>query len=151
MSRRGPDGLRASLLGVLFSTPDRRVCHLFTAAAEFSNPCARSTKWQPIRDAPAPSTTAQGRPYRRLPACRYRDHDAGGMSALLTRCRFEVVRDGCGLARSAGADDPERFADADKILFDGVFVRRQVLDRNGVARVARPLIAELISHLIDRS
>jgi len=53
------------------------------------------------------------------------------------------VRD---LARAAGADDPETFADLYCTLFEGTLVMRQVLGRNDAARCA--LIA--VEQLIDR-
>ena len=57
----------------------------------------------------------------------------------------EMVRE---LAEHAGAAEPEQFADAYTLLFEGTLVLRQVHDRDDAARVARPVFERLIeSHV----
>ena len=56
------------------------------------------------------------------------------------------------LAAQAGADDPEAFADAYTMLFEGALVLRQVHDRDDAARVVRPHIDPgLANKLRERS
>lgn len=54
------------------------------------------------------------------------------------------------LARSAGAADPESFADEFAILLDGTIVLRHVYDRDDAARVVRPAVMSLIERAIPR-
>lgn len=49
------------------------------------------------------------------------------------------------LARQAGADDPDRFADTYTMLFEGSLILRQVHGRDDAARLARPVIEKLIA------
>jgi AcrR family transcriptional regulator len=50
----------------------------------------------------------------------------------------------CDLAQRAAADDPQTFADAYTMLFEGALILRQVHDRDDAARAARPLVERLI-------
>jgi hypothetical protein len=49
------------------------------------------------------------------------------------------------LAASAGARDPETFADLYTAIFEGTLIMRHVHHRNEAARVARPMIEQLLS------
>jgi AcrR family transcriptional regulator len=62
-------------------------------------------------------------------------------AAAHKRAARDLVRD---LARAAGAEDPELFADTYTLLFEGTLVLRQVHDRDDAARVARPVLERLI-------
>lgn len=55
------------------------------------------------------------------------------------------------LAERAGAPDPESFADAYAMLFEGALVFRQVHDRDDAARAARPHIKRLIDEFVPKS
>jgi AcrR family transcriptional regulator len=48
------------------------------------------------------------------------------------------------LAAAAEARDPDRFADAYTVIFEGALVLRQVHDRDDAARAVRPLIEQLL-------
>jgi AcrR family transcriptional regulator len=54
------------------------------------------------------------------------------------------------LARSAGASDPETFADRYTALMEGTLVLRQVHGRDDAARVIRPAVEHLLDELIPR-
>ncbi len=54
------------------------------------------------------------------------------------------------LAKKAGAKDPENFADLFTTIVEGTLILRHVHHRNDAARVARPLIEQLIqSHMLQ--
>lgn len=57
----------------------------------------------------------------------------------------------CGLAREAGAADPEAFADQYAALVEGTFILRQVHGRNDAARVVRPAVEVLMEKHLGRS
>ena len=57
----------------------------------------------------------------------------------------------CDLAAEAGADEPDRFADAYTMFFEGTLVLRQVHDRDDAARIARPIFTQLIDEHIPRN
>jgi AcrR family transcriptional regulator len=54
----------------------------------------------------------------------------------------------CELAKRAAAENPQTFADAYTMLFEGALILRQVHDRDDAARAARPLIERLIDEHI---
>jgi AcrR family transcriptional regulator len=62
-------------------------------------------------------------------------------AAAHKRASRDMVRD---IAARAGMRDPERFADAFTMLFEGTLVLRQIHDRNDAARVARPLFVRML-------
>jgi AcrR family transcriptional regulator len=55
------------------------------------------------------------------------------------------------LAAKAGARDPETFADLYTAIFEGTLIMRHVHHRNEAARVARPMIEQLLSRHVQRS
>lgn len=57
------------------------------------------------------------------------------------RANRDWVRD---LAAAAEVRDPDAFADAYTVIFEGALVLRQVHDRNDAARAVRPLIERLL-------
>lgn len=63
-------------------------------------------------------------------------------AAAHKRSNRDWVRD---LAEAGGARDPEGFADAYTVLFEGALVLRQVHDRDDAARAVRPLIESLVA------
>src|SRR5262249_31607666 len=54
------------------------------------------------------------------------------------------------LAKKAGASDAETFADLYTTITEGVLILRHVHHRNDAARVARPMIEQLIERYIPR-
>jgi AcrR family transcriptional regulator len=54
------------------------------------------------------------------------------------------------LAERAGARNPEAFADAYTMLFEGALVLRQVHDRDDAAKAARPHVERLIDEFVPR-
>ncbi len=68
-------------------------------------------------------------------------------AAAHKRRNRDAVRD---LARRAGADDPETFADQYTMLLEGTLILRQVHGRNDAARVARLTVERLIDEHIRR-
>ena len=54
------------------------------------------------------------------------------------------------LAERAGARDPEAFADAYTMLFEGALVLRQVHDRDDAAKAARPHVERLLDEFVPR-
>lgn len=65
-------------------------------------------------------------------------HQAAAAHKIASR---NMVRD---IAAAAGAPDPETFADAYTLLFEGTLILRQVHDRDDAAKVARPVFERLI-------
>jgi AcrR family transcriptional regulator len=57
------------------------------------------------------------------------------------RANRDWVRD---LAAAADVRDPDGFADAYTVIFEGALVLRQVHDRNDAARAVRPLVEQLL-------
>lgn len=55
------------------------------------------------------------------------------------------------LAASAGAKEPDRFADQFALLIEGTLVIRQVHGRNDAAKIARVLAERLVDEFIPRS
>ncbi|GJM24923.1 MAG: TetR family transcriptional regulator [Phycisphaerae bacterium] len=60
---------------------------------------------------------------------------------------WEMVR---VLAKSAGSKDPESFADAFTLVFEGTLILRQVHVRDDAASAARPVIQKLIDDHLPR-
>jgi AcrR family transcriptional regulator len=54
------------------------------------------------------------------------------------------------LAKQAGASDPETFADLYTAVFEGTLILRHVHHRNDAARVARPMIEQLVNQHLGR-
>src|SRR5205823_1353716 len=54
------------------------------------------------------------------------------------------------LARRAGVNDPEKFADVYTMIVEGALVLRHVHHRNDAARIARPVIERLLEESISR-
>jgi AcrR family transcriptional regulator len=52
------------------------------------------------------------------------------------------------IARSSGVQDAETFADQYALLVEGTLIMRQVHGRNDAARVARPIVEQLIERFI---
>ncbi|HZM00851.1 MAG TPA: TetR family transcriptional regulator [Planctomycetota bacterium] len=63
------------------------------------------------------------------------------------RAARDAVRD---LAARAGAREPEGFADAYTLIFEGTLVLRQVHDRDDAARLARPVVEALVAQHLGR-
>lgn len=69
-------------------------------------------------------------------------HKAAAVHKIASR---DMVRD---IAAAGGAADPEAFADAYTLIFEGTLILRQTHDRNDAVKVARPVFEQLIDQHI---
>jgi len=70
------------------------------------------------------------------------------LAAKHKRRNRDEIRD---LARAGGATDPETFADLYATLVEGTLILRHVHGRDDAARVAKPMVAQLVEQFLPRS